>query len=140
LIKAGLMKQEEALIDLKDAGSGKKVMVHGGTITWNEYRKKWVMVFVEIMGSTSLLGEVWYSEADKIDGPFRKARKIATHDKQTFYNPVHHPQFDQDGGRVIYFEGTYCNTFSGNPVNTPRYDYNQIMYRLDLSDPRLELN
>ena len=44
---------------------------------------------------------------------------------------------DQEGGRVIYFEGTYANTFSGNPEATPRYDYNQVMYRLDLDDPRL---
>jgi hypothetical protein len=27
--------------------------------------------------------------------------------------------------------------FSGNPDKTPRYDYNQVMYRLDLADPRL---
>ena len=47
--------------------------------------------------------------------------------------------FDEDGGRVIYFEGTYVNTFSGNPEKTPGYDYNQIMYRLDLADPRLQL-
>ena len=47
--------------------------------------------------------------------------------------------FDQDGGRLIYFEGTYTHTFSGNDNATPRYDYNQIMYRLDLADPRLNL-
>ena len=40
---------------------------------------------------------------------------------------------------MIYFEGTYASTFSGNPVRTPLYDYNQIMYRLDLDDPRLNL-
>lgn len=45
--------------------------------------------------------------------------------------------FAKDGGRCIYFEGTYSHTFSGNPVATPRYDYNQVMYRLDLADPRL---
>ena len=39
---------------------------------------------------------------------------------------------------MIYFEGTYTREFSGNPVATPRYDYNQLMYRLDLADPRLE--
>jgi hypothetical protein len=33
----------------------------------------------------------------------------------------------------------YVNTFSGNPHPTPYYEYNQIMYRLDLSDPRLKL-
>src|SRR5262249_10991329 len=37
------------------------------------------------------------------------------------------------------FEGTYSHTFSGNQNPTPRYDYNQLMYRLDLADPRLAL-
>ena len=69
----------------------------------------------------------------------RPATKIVTHDKYSFYNPKQHPVFDRDGGRVIYFEGTYTATFSGNPNRTPRYDYNQIMYRLDLSDARLGL-
>ena len=53
---------------------------------------------------------------------------------------MHQPYFDQDGGRTIYFEGTYTHTFSGNSDQTPRYDYNQIMYRLDLADPRLDLS
>ena len=41
------------------------------------------------------------------------------------------------GGRFLYFEGTYTKMFSGTSQGTPRYDYNQIMYRLDLADPRL---
>jgi hypothetical protein len=66
--------------------------------------------------------------------------KVASHTKYSFYNPKQHPMFDQDGGRLIYFEGTYTHTFSSGPETaTPRYDYNQLMYRLDLSDPRLAL-
>jgi len=84
-----------------------------------------------------MLGEVWYAEAEASIGPWPQAVKIVTHDKYSFYNPKQHPQFDQDGGRVIYFEGTYTHTFSGNEQRTPRYDYNQIMYRLDLGDERL---
>ncbi len=30
-------------------------------------------------------------------------------------------------------------TFSAAKTPTPRYNYNQIMYRLDLADPRLDL-
>ena len=60
-------------------------------------------------------------------------------DAHDFYNPTQHPWFDREGGRVIYLEGSYVNTFSGNPHPTPYYEYNQIMYRLDLSDPRLKL-
>ena len=96
------------------------------------------MIAVEMKGS-SFLGEVWYAEADTPLGPWVYARKIVTHDEYSFYNPKHHPMFDQEGGRVIYFEGTYTTTFSGNKDPTPRYDYNQVMYQLDLSDERLTL-
>lgn len=40
---------------------------------------------------------------------------------------------------MICLEGLYVNTFSGNPQPTPNYEYNQIMYRLNLADPRLKL-
>lgn len=139
LIKLGVMKEGEGWYRLKDVETGSPVMAHGGSVCWNEYRKKWVMVFVQIMGKESMLGEVWFTEADRPEGPYRLARKIASHEKMDFYNPVQHPMFDQEGGRVIYFEGTYVNTFSGNPVAVPRYNYNQLMYRVDLGDPRLKL-
>src|SRR5262249_344153 len=99
---------------------------------------RWVLIAVQTFG-TSLLGEVWFAEADTPLGPWVFARKIVTHDNYSFYNPKQHPLFDKDGGRVVFFEGTYTNTFSGNPVKTPRYDYNQIMYKLDLADERLAL-
>jgi hypothetical protein len=34
---------------------------------------------------------------------------------------------------VIHFEGTYTNEFSANPEKTPLYNYNHILYRLDLA-------
>jgi len=137
LIKAGKITEDEARYQLKDVDTGKPVTLHSGSINWNPYRKKWVMIAVQSFGEPSFLGEVWFAEADSATGPWVWGKRIVTHDKYTFYNPVHHPFFDQDGGRLIYFEGTYANTFSGNPDQTPRYDYNQIMYRLDLSDRRL---
>jgi hypothetical protein len=84
-------------------------------------------------------GEVWFSEADTPAGPWAYARRVAEHGTYNFYNPTQHPFFDQEGGRLIYFEGTYTASFSGAKVHTPRYDYNQIMYRLALDDPRLLL-
>jgi hypothetical protein len=136
LIAAGKIRPEEARHLPVDLDGGKPIQLHLGSIAWNEYLKKWMTIAVEI-GGTSMLGEVWISAADSPLGPWRKAKKIVTHEKYSFYNPVHHPFFDEDGGRVIYFEGTYSATFSGNTNPTPRYDYNQIMYRLDLGDPRL---
>jgi hypothetical protein len=138
LVQAGLMKREETLLNLRDVQSGKAVLAHGGSVYWNAYRRRWVMIAVEALG-TSFLGEVWYAEADTPVGPWVYARKIVTHDDYTFYNPKHHPMFDQEGGSLIYIEGTYTSTFSGNKDPTPRYDYNQVMYQLDLADPRLAL-
>jgi hypothetical protein len=137
LIGRGMMKIEEAHFLPRDADSGRQIMMHRGSVRWNGHRERWVMIATEI-GGTSHLGEVWYAEALDLTGPWVKARKIVTHDRYSFYNPVHHDFFDQDGGRLIYFEGTYTFTFSGNAEATPRYDYNQVMYRLDLEDPRLD--
>jgi len=136
LIQKGLMRPEEALIGLRDVETDKPVLGHSGTVFWNAYRRAWVMIVQEGFG-TSLCGEVWYGEAPALTGPWGRARKIITHDDYSFYNVAHHPFFDQEGGRLIYLEGTYTMAFSGTRVPTPRYDYNQIMYRLDLSDERL---
>jgi hypothetical protein len=138
LVSAGKMKPEESPFRLRDRDSGKPVTPHAGSVYWNDYRKRWVMIFAEHFGKT-VLGEVWYAEADEPAGPWRYAVKVVTHDRMSFYNPKQHPMFDQDGGRLIYFEGTYTHDFSGNPETTPRYEYNQVMYRLDLADARLAL-
>jgi hypothetical protein len=138
LIAAGKMKASEALLPLRDRDSGKAVTAHSGSVYWNEHRRRWVMIAVQ-SGGTSYLGEVWYAEADVPQGPWEYAVKVVTHDRYSFYNPKQHPMFDQQLGRVIFFEGTYTHTFSGNSEPTPRYDYNQVLYKLDLADPRLAL-
>jgi hypothetical protein len=96
-------------------------------------------MIVEQSQGTSPLGELWYAEAAAPTGPWVYARKIVTHNKYSFYNPKQHSMFDADGGRTIYFEGTYSTFFSGNDHPTPRYDYNQVMYSLNLDDPRVAL-
>lgn len=137
LVAAGKLPVDRTHFLPIDVEQNKTVMLHRGSVRWNDYRQCWIMIATEVGGS-SHLGEVWYAEAAAPTGPWCRARKIVTHDQYSFYNPVHHSFFDQDGGRLIYFEGTYAQTFSGTPSATPRYDYNQVMYRLDLSDPRLE--
>jgi hypothetical protein len=120
-----------------DGITGEKIKHHNGAVEWNPWRKKWISIFTESGGESSHLGEIWYAEADAPEGPWRKAVKILTHDRYSFYNPKQHPYISKEGGRIIYFEGTYTATFSAAPVKTPRYDYNQILYRLDLDDERL---
>ncbi len=138
LIQAGKMTAEEGLYQLRDILTGAAIKPHAGSVSWNDYRARWIMIVEEDRGPTDN-GEIWYAEGDTPVGPWVYARKIVTHDRYTFYNPTQHPFFDQEGGRLIYFEGTYSDFFSGSPVKTPRYDYNQIMYRLVLDDARLLL-
>lgn len=137
-LAAGLIEPGEALLPLRDVESGLEVKAHSGSTSWNAFRHRYIMIAEQVEG-TSYLGEIWYAEADTPLGPWVYARKIVTHDKYSFYNPRHHSMFDQQGGRRIFFEGTYSTLFSGNDDATPRYDYNQIMYGLDLADPRLVL-
>ena len=138
LVEAGLMKADEAALQFRDIETGAPIVAHGSTIAWNPYRGRWVEIFTQ-NGGSSVLGELWMAEADTPTGPWLYARKVLTHDKYTFYNPKQHPFFAKDNGRQIYFEGTYTTTYSGNDNPTPRYNYNQMMYRLDLDDPRLDL-
>ena len=136
LINANLMTRGESPYRMTDFDTGQGIHVHNGTVAWNDYRQKWVMVFGQSWGS-SMLGEIYVAEAPAIEGPWVRGKKVVTHEDYSFYNVAHRSFFDQDGGRTIYFEGTYTKSFSGAEVETPRYDYNQVMYRLDLSDPRL---
>ena len=126
-------RYEEVAVPEVGDGQG-PLKVHAGSISWNEHRRRWILVLNQAWG-TSMLGEVWYAEADAPVGPWTPARKIVSHDDYSFYNVVEHPFLAR--GRHVYFEGTYASTFSGTKVPTPRYDYNQVMYRLDLDDPRL---
>lgn len=139
-VKDGKIKPEHARFCPSDAAvPADRIVLHSGSVRWNAFRKRWVLVAGRIGGKDSLLGEVWYSEADHPTGPFTKAVRVATHDRQSFYNVCHHAFLDRAGGRTIHFEGTYTNDFSGNPDKTPRYNYNQVLYRLDLDAPALRI-
>lgn len=117
-----------------EAGSGRPVIPHTGHIAWNPWRGRWVTVFMQKNGTPSALGELWYAEADHPTGPWGAAVKVVTHDNYTFYNPRLHPEFTPEDSPVLLFEGTYTAEFADRPEPTPRYNYNQILYRLDLDD------
>ncbi len=135
-LKRGIIRAEECHFLPEDVDTKKRITLHGGTVRWNAHRQRWVLIAVQIGGGPSYLGEVWYSEATEPTGPWPRAVKIATHDHMSFYNPAHHDFLDR--GSHIYFEGTYTRTFSGGErAATPLYEYNQLLYRLDLDNPRL---
>jgi hypothetical protein len=133
LIQAGRIQPDEGWLQMLDFETGAPFAGHGGSVCWNTFRRRWVMI---ALGQP---GEIWFAEADTPVGPWVYARRVLTHGQYNFYNPTQHSFFDQANGRLIYFEGTYTAEFSGARAKTPRYDYNQIMYRLDLADARLAL-
>ena len=129
------------------SAAGSRVKPHSGSIAWNEYRKRWVTIFMEAFGKPSGFGEIWYAEAESPFGPWGTVVKVLSHQNYSFYNPRIHPEFTPDDSPHLFFEGTYTTLFAGPsntgslspdyPQATPRYDYNQILYRLDLDDERL---
>ncbi len=148
LIQSGLLRTKEKWYDLRSPTTFQSIKSHSGTIYWNQYRQRWISIRVEKRG-LSPLGEIWYFEGDTALGPWVYGQKIVTHailhddpkhnEYYSFYLPAQYPKFDKEQGKIIYFAGTFTSEFSGMKVNIPRYDYNGIMYSLDLSDPRLYL-
>lgn len=139
LIRVGKMLPEQARYQLVDGATGSAVEMHQGSVQWNPYWKQWLLIGTQIgdKNATSFLGEIWLSASAEPSGPWRTAIKIASHPNYSFYNPRQHSFFDASDGRFIFFEGTFTRTFSNAPYGVPRYDYNQILYRVDLSDERL---
>jgi hypothetical protein len=129
------MPSTSARFQVFDRHTRRPVTIHRASVNWNHYRRCWTMIGCESnpSGSPSHLGEVWYAEAPELTGPWTTGVKIVTHPGYSFYNPRHHVVWDQADGRYIYFEGTYTQTFSGSLTPTPRYEYNQLLYRLDLA-------
>ncbi len=127
----------EPQASLVSASDGQAVKPHSGSIAWNAYRRRWVTVFMQAFGKPSVFGELWYAEADAPTGPWGRAVKVLSHDNYTFYNPRIQPELTPEGASLLLFEGSYTAQFADNPPKTPRYDYTQILYRLDLDDPAL---
>lgn len=122
---------------MTSAADGKPVKLHTGSVAWNAYRRRWVTVFMEAMGKPSVFGELWYAEADALAGPWGPGVKVLSHENYTFYNPRLHPEFTPADSSVLIFEGSYTKDFADRPHPTPRYEYTQMIYRLDLDDPAL---
>jgi hypothetical protein len=133
LVATGKLKPGESLWQVRDFDTGQPIEVRMGTVYWSRYRNRWIAI-LQRPGNA-----VYFAEADTPVGPWVYAKKIVEFERYTFYWPAQHPYFDQRDGRTIYFEGTYTAAFSSAPFQTPRYDYNQLLYRLNLEDPRLDL-
>ena len=124
--------------DPVDVANGQPVRVHRGMIAWHGGSKRWLAVFCQEGGKPSHLGEIWCAGAASPFGPWGPAVKVATHDNYSFYNPVIHPELSAAAPNALCFEGTYTTMFADRAMPTPRWEYNQVLYRLELDDPRLK--
>lgn len=147
LIRAGIMRPDESPYSLVDVDTKQRVVPAQVGVAWNPFLGLWVNIIQQKMGDTTA-GEIFFSTANSPEGPWQHCRKVATHhmsrdsykcNHNDLYNPVQHYELMREGGRFVYFSGTLVNTFSGNQWWTPLYNYNNIMYRLDFKDPRLQL-
>jgi hypothetical protein len=111
-----------------------EIDVHRGSIVWNEYKRKWVTLFTQLSGDQSYLGAIWYAESPTPFGPWSSAVQVADHDGHSFYNPLIHAEWTDADGSILLFEGTFTKTFAKAVQAIPRYEYNQVLYRLDLKD------
>ncbi len=133
LVATQQLAADESPLRLIDIESGLPLRGRPESVAWNQFRRQWIAF------ASDKPGEVWFATADTPVGPWAYARRVVTHGDYNFYNIAHHSFLDQQSGRVVYFEGTYTDTFSAARAPTPRYNYNQMMYRLDLADDRLQL-
>lgn len=129
---------------------GVMVDMGGGTVNWNSWTRKYLFV-----GTSNA---VFMAFADQIEGPWVNATMVASHQQtgSSCYNGAHLPHMDLDGGRVVHLACTYTAMWSnggaGQPGNSwstclfglngskagcasvvPRYEYNNLIYRVDLS-------
>eukprot|EP00050_Salpingoeca_kvevrii_P012578 m.23632 g.23632 ORF g.23632 m.23632 type:complete len:239 (+) comp4152_c0_seq1:908-1624(+) len=122
--------------------SGAEVVLHGGSVAFSSFLGRWITIFTQREGPSSTpssrLGEIWYAEADCPFGPWGPAVKVLSHDNYTFYNPRIHIELTSKADSFVVFAGTYTAQFANHAEPTPRYDYNQMWYRLDLDDLALQ--
>lgn len=136
----GIVGRDQFAVRLRDATSADCIPVElsGGSTYWNPYRGKFIAVATAGWGTDnggSPLGEIWYAESTELTGPWEQAVRVITHNvsQMSLYNPISIHPFDKDNGRTIYITGTYSFSFSAASHPTPLYDYNNLVFELDLS-------
>lgn len=111
----------------------RKIYPHRGEIAYHSPSNKWIAIFTEQNGRPSPFGEIWYAESLSAKGPWINAVKVLSHQNYSFYNPVIH-LLEGNDSQALLFEGTYTAEFANKPEKTPRYNYNQMLYRVDLNE------
>jgi hypothetical protein len=138
-ITAAGLGNDQLLDDhVTDPATGAHIASVTSATAWNARRGRFVRILEEMGGASSAGGEIWYQEGDTPMGPWVYARQVLTHTTYSFSNPWIHTNLATKDSRFMLFDGTYSKRFeAGTTPIVPRYDGNQIMYRLDVDDQRL---
>jgi len=131
------LSPSDAWMACLDSETQVPIRLHRGSVRWNPYLESYLLIANQLEGR-SMLGEVWLGIAPSPEGPWHRLIKVATHERMSYYNPVHREFWDEEGGRRIYFEGTYTTTFSGHDHPVPGYEYNQLLYKVDLEHAQVQ--
>jgi len=148
LIAKGILPAAKAHMQTVDVTSGAPVFYSLGSVNFNAALQQYLVLSSQ--GST-----MYVSLSPSLMGPYRDAFPVAWHNSSgsSCYNPLHMPWLDEDNGRVIYFACSFTAMWSdaNNPnsqwytcltgINArencapivPRYEYNNLVYRLDVS-------
>jgi len=124
------------------------------TVNWNAYAQKYLCIGEvpdKRFGGPLPLTLAW---GDSLAGPFVNGSVISTHEKSgsSCYNPLQMPHMDLENGRVIFVTCTFTamwtntnhnpdlwssclfglNSRQGCAPVVPRYEYNNIVSRIDV--------
>jgi len=124
----------------------------GANVNWNAWTGRYITVGVTSAGAP---GDVFVAFSNELNGPWRNGTSVASHQNSnsSCYNPLHLTHFDLEGGRIIHIACTFTAMWSSGPNApnvwttclvglaggkgcapvVPRYEYNNIVYRVDLA-------
>ena len=159
MVANGLYRRDESWNQFRDRDTGKNNTHRAWHSHLNEHRKRWIAVFSEINGQHGLmvkppytgpppllagnpayegtiLGEVWYTEADTPVGPWVYGACESLRTTTTAFTIRDIIRFLTRRGGVHFFEGSFATIYSKAVDKTPRYDYDQLMSGSSMGDPQ----
>ena len=153
LIALGVLPPSEAHFQVRDVTSGHTLGVGIGTVNYNEALGQYLLITE--YSSTDRRGAIFAGVSSSLTGPWTYVTPVLSHDVTgaSCYNPLHMPWMDEEGGRFIYVACSYTAMWSdkNNPNSqwytcltgvdsyqncatpVPRYEYNNMVYRLDVT-------
>lgn len=159
-VAKGLLAPEKTRYQVRDVATGKPMSggLARGSVNWNSYRKKYVLIADKGnhggASKYSNYGELWYCEALALTGPWHDCLRVISHagTGTSCYNPLQLTFMDEAAGQAIYVACTFTSMWSsqqkqprdkscafsdyggqGCSVAVPRYEYNNIVYKLNLT-------